>query len=175
MSFIDKHSISAAAIMTLILACDDDQQTNQPPVLVNKERIECEKRSAFCNGKDAMRFYKSTPVIQLAADSTSTVTEVWSSFLVCCDKFQQLMDSLVLYNDLLMQAAMEGTTFSRKGFIDSTLSVSAGVEYYDELQNKKWEWLSFGDSTFVWSLPAGEYFKAYKEQLEEAHARCCLL
>ena len=85
------------------------------------------------------------------------------------------MDSIVLYNDLLIQAAKEGTTFSRKGFIDSTLSVSAGVEYFNEMQNKKWEWLNFGDSTFVWSLPVGEYFNAYKEQLEEAHARCCLL
>jgi hypothetical protein len=45
----------------------------------------------------------------------------------------------------------------------------------DEMQNKKWEWLNFGDSTLVWSLPVGEYFNAYKEQLEEAHAGCCLL
>jgi hypothetical protein len=170
-----KRCTTAAAIMVLLFACNDDQQTNESPILDNKERIECEKRSPLCNAKDAMRFYKSVPVIQLAADSSTSVTEVWSSFLVCCDVFQQLMDSLVLYNDLLIQASKEGTTFTRSGFVDSTLSVSAGVEYFDRLQGKKWEWLNFGDGKFTWSLPVGEYFKPYKEQLEEAHARCCLL
>lgn len=162
-------------VSMLLVACRDNDTKDQPPVVENKERIECEPRSRFCDGKDAMRFYKSTPVIHMFPDSTGSVTEVWASFLICCDKFSQLMDTLTLYNDLITEAKQEQRTFKRTTHLDSTLSIDAGIEYYDGMQNKRWEWLNFGDSKFSWSVPTGEHFHEYKKQLEEAHARCCLL
>lgn len=162
-------------VSILLVACKDKDGQDQPPVVENKERIECEPRSRFCNGKDAMRFYKSTPVINIGPDSTGNVTEVWASFLICCDKFSQLMDTLAFYNDLITEAKEEERTFKRTARLDSSLSVEAGIEYFGGMQSKRWEWLNFGDSKFSWSVPTGEYFRAYKEKLEEAHARCCLL
>ena len=85
------------------------------------------------------------------------------------------MDTLTFYNDLITEAKPEERTFSRTSHLDSTLSVQAGIEYYGEMQSKRWEWLNFGDSTFSWSVPTGKYFPEYKEKLEEAHVRCCLL
>jgi hypothetical protein len=120
-----------------------------------------------------MRFYKSMPRIELV-DSAVVVTEVWSSFVVCCDVFERVLDSLTLYNELLTEASQEGRPFERTCVIDSMVTVSTGLEYFNMMSPKRWEWLSFGDSTFRWSVPAGEYFREHKEQLEEAHARCCL-
>ena len=162
-------------VSILLITCKDNDPKDQPHVAENKERIECERRSPFCNGKDAMRFYRSTPVIRVAPDSTGSVTEVWASFLICCDKFSQLMDTLTFYNDLIAEAKQEERTFRKTARIDSSLSVDAGIEYFGEMQSKRWEWLNFGDSSFSWPVPTGEYFNAYKEKLEEAHARCCLL
>jgi len=156
-------------VLLILLACNGDD----PVVLENKRRIECERRSPICDSSDAMRFYKSIPRIEMQADSTVTVTDVWSSFVVCCEIFQQLMDSLSLYNGLLDEARRTGAPFRRSGSIGS-VRVSGGMEYTSMINGKRWEWLSFGDEEFTWSMPTGEYFRAHKEELEEAYGRCCL-
>lgn len=155
---------------------EEEQNAQQPPVLENRLRIECERRSNLCNNKDAMRFYRSVPRIYMAPDGTTHVDEVWSSFVICCDVFQEMMDSLTLYNDMLQEAMLEGREFERRCVIDSMVTVRAGVDYYGTwTSTKRFEWLQFGDSTFRWLMPVGEGFRAHKEELEEALQRCCLL
>jgi len=156
-------------VLLILLACNGDD----PLVLENKRRIECESRSPICDNRDGMRFFKSVPRFEMQADSSMTVTDVWSSFIVCCEIFQQLMDSLSLYNSLLDEARRTGAPFRRSGSIGS-VRVSAGVEYTSMINGKRWEWLSFGDEEFTWSMPTGEFFQAHKEELEEAYQRCCL-
>jgi hypothetical protein len=169
--------IAVYTCLLLLLACDDEQQNaQQPPLLENKMRIECERRNRLCNDKDAMRFYRSMPRFYMAPDGSTQVDEVWSSFVVCCDVFQRMMDSLTSYNDMLQEAVLEGREFERRCVIDSMVTVSAGVDYYGTwTYTKRYEWLQFGDSTFQWLMPTGEGFNEHKEELEEAHRRCCLL
>jgi hypothetical protein len=50
---------AAVFLLLLITSFRDKNDDNKLPLPENQRRIECEKKSTFCNGKDAMRFYKS--------------------------------------------------------------------------------------------------------------------
>lgn len=166
-----KFCLPSLFFWTLILSCNDDKE--DIPVLENKRRVECEKASAVCNGRDGLRFYQSTPLISQDANGNITIRDVWSSFVVCCDDFTGLMDSLTLYNQLLDSAIKNGLAFDRKDSIGN-IKIEAGYSYYGDFPFKRWEWLRFGDSLFSWSMPTGEFFNEHKTELQGAYARCCL-
>lgn len=171
MSSLNKTIPTLLLPFFLLTSCDDEKK--DLPVLENKRRIECEKNSRICNGKDGMRFYQSAPMIYQDSNGNVKIREIWSSFVACCDVFPRLMDSLTLYNHLLDSAIKHGHAFNRSDSIGNII-ISGGLYYYGELYEKRAEWIHFGDSSFTWSMPTGKYFNEHKTELEGAYARCCL-
>jgi hypothetical protein len=166
-----KIALLLCGICCILASCQDDEKNL--PVLENKRRIECERKIEICDRKDGMRFWMSMPRISQAADSTIIVQDIWSSFLVCCDVFQQIMDSITLYNDLIAEANRQFRSFDRQCVIGG-ITVRGGVEFYGLMNPKRIETLSFGDEGSDWLMPTGQFFQEHKEELMEAHRRCCL-
>lgn len=174
MKKLSKTIVAACCCSVLFIACQDDDKKNTI-IVENKSRIECERKTPVCNGKDAMRFYRAVPHISQAPDGQITVSEVWSSFVVCCEDFSRIMDSLTVWNQIFDSIPYAPYSIDKRDSIGN-IHIYAGIWYPDELNSsKRYQFLSFGDSTMDWAMPTGKYFDAHKKELEEAHARCCLL
>ncbi len=161
-----------ALFLLLLTSCQDKNDDKKIPLLENQRRIECEKNSTVCNGNDAMRFYMSVPQISLDSTNEPTVTEVWYSFVICCDSFMKVLDTLTVYAQLLDTARKYNRAINKRDTVGG-IPISVGLEFYGELMGKRWEWIHFGGD-HAWQMPTGEAFAAHKEELEEAHRRCCL-
>ena len=162
----------ALVVFLAVIGCDDNN--NNAPVLQNNRRIECEKNVADCGGKDALRFYMMVPRIQLDTNNV-TITEVWHSFIICCDSFTAVMDSLSVYAQLVDTAIKYGRSLDKRDTVGGVI-ITAGVSYYPEfaLHRKRMEWINFGAGDYSWSMPTGEHFAEHRRELEEAYRRCCL-